>query len=588
MNFLPSFAFRKQGRVISPVIIVLIFVLSGLPSLHARKAVDLHPVQLTARDDAHMTETDQHRILVFNDGVEIRQGSRRITAPAAVIWINKGADTGHNYETELQIYAQGKGTAGKPAEDPVYEITDDRKHHTSTLYRRITTKAGISWNVSMNQVDNTEQLGGLYATAEETVKGEGQQDFERETLPEKEPHEEQPPLHQALQADEIHFFSDEEDVTTAVYMGNVRGTYQNVRFNSETAVIWFNEATGNYELYARGNVKLERDGEGPDIAAGDILSEMGELSRFRADQIYVNTGEERARASGAEIRMVPAKTGEMVVMRGKELYTLDASNLVLEQVSATHCNFGDPHYHLMSRRARVIRQDPHLFVSFWQPGIEVGPEDRTLLQVPFLSEDFGEQSGFILRSVALGTSGRFGSFIRTRWRPSHLGLRADWLDAWDARLDYFSKRGPGIGSTANYSFEGPGDSSNRGFLTGYYVHDEASRDDTGLPVPQRNRGRLWWQHRVRWNENWRTDAELHWLSDHGFLHEYYESEFNNERPPESYIYTRYRNEQAWGSFTVKERVNDFMNQVEESPSIRLEGIGLSTGPFVYYATFDAG
>ncbi|MFW6457751.1 MAG: LPS assembly protein LptD, partial [Planctomycetota bacterium] len=381
---------------------------------------------------------------------------------------------------------------------------------------------------------------------------------------------------------------DEEDVTTAVYMGNVRGTYKNIEFRSEIAVIWVREAAESYELYARGDIRIKNTTGDPISGSGNVLNDLNDMEQLRAEKMYINPGGETNRTTRAELRMRAGNQDEVVVLRGKEFYMLDAENFAIEQVQATHCPFGDPHYHINAKRARIIREDPHLFVSMWNPGIETGPEERTLIRTPFLSEDFGDETGFLLRSVRVGNSGRYGTFLQTRWRPAHLGLRANWIDNLGLRLDYFSRRGFGAGSELQYSFDGPLDSTNRGFIRGYYVHDNAKTDNTGLAVPKRNRGRLWWQHRLRWNEHWRTDAELHWLSDHGFLQEFYEEEFKNQRPPESYLFTRYLKNQTWGGITVKTQVNDFLNQVEEMPSLRLEQIGIPADPFVYDASYDAG
>jgi hypothetical protein len=162
------------------------------------------------------------------------------------------------------------------------------------------------------------------------------------------------------------------------------------------------------------------------------------------------------------------------------------------------------------------------------------------------------------------------------------------MRSWDVRLDFFGERGVGVGNELEYGFGGPENEKHLGFLRGYYINDQGDTDDTGRPVPEDNRGRAWWHHRASWTPRLRTDAEIHWLSDIGFLEEYFEEEFQNDRPPETYLYTRYRGRQAWAALTLKKQINDFMTQLEEVPSLDLQLIGTPLGPLVYDGKLEAG
>lgn len=558
---------------------LLVSVAQGreLPGLGAE------PIRLDSRHPVLVWEDENIKVFVAPRTAEVRQGQMRIVAPQMVLWLDKGRS---RTVTQVRVYAQGRGRPGRAAIEPVHLVRGERVEERGVVYRHLSSQVGLAWDCPVKQVESQADLGSLYGVA--TAVTEGRRDFVQEELPGRQRGAAPPSIRQILQADEIHFFTDEETgVTTGVYMGNVRGSYRNVQLTSDVAVLWVKERAESYEFYARGDVRLQRTGEGR--VAGGMLG-MGEFKDFRADEVYVNPDRERGRSTETELRMQMPQGGpdDIVVVRGRDVYILDSKNLAIEEVSATHCTFGDPHYELTARRARLVREDPHLFLSTWDVGVETGRNEEPLFKLPFLSVDLGEDPGYVLRSVAVGSSDKFGGFVRTRWRPRHLGLDADWIRGWDVRLDYFGDRGPGIGNELEYGFGGPEEEKHMGFLRAYYINDSGDEDDTGVPVPKQSRGRGWWQHRSRWSERWRTDAEFYWLSDVGFLEEYFEEDFENLRPPETYVFTRYRGDQTWAALTIKMQVNDFMTQLEERPGLELEGIGMPLGPAVYDASFEAG
>jgi hypothetical protein len=277
-------------------------------------------------------------------------------------------------------------------------------------------------------------------------------------------------------------------------------------------------------------------------------------------------------------------------VRGREVYILDSNNLYIREGGATTCPFGHPHYQVTGERARVVRDPPGLLVSAWDVRLRTGRGEKPLplFHPRFLSADLGAGEGYLLSSVRVGTSSKFGPFVQTDWRPAHIGWAPWWLEGWELYLDYYGDRGPAVGTELDYAFRGPADAEHQGFLNAYFVRDSGDEDDTGRPVPKQDRGRLWLWHRADWDERWRTDAEFHWLSDSGFLNEYFEGEFRGEKAPESYLFTRYRTGNAWAGLLVKERVNDFLTQVEESPSLEFQWIGAPGGALVHDTHLEAG
>ncbi|MGD2175671.1 MAG: hypothetical protein PVJ27_09730, partial [Candidatus Brocadiaceae bacterium] len=90
------------------------------------------------------------------------------------------------------------------------------------------------------------------------------------------------------------------------------------------------------------------------------------------------------------------------------------------------------------------------------------------------------------------------------------------------------------------------------------------------------------------NRDWRVDGEFYWLSDEGFLNEYFEEDFEDEKTPESYLLARYLRNSTYLALLFKGQVNDFLNQLEETPSATLEFLGMPVGRLVYDGTVQAG
>jgi len=575
--------------------VVVLLCGQGSP-LHAQAPLiesDLggYALHLESRGGALTWESNELKVFVLPAGGEVRQGPVRMAAAGLVLWLDKELSCRPDVQAAtVRIYAEGAGEPGKEAASPVRLVEKSRTLEASVICLQLRSSVGFAWECRTAPVEDLQTLP-LYRRAEVAIQ-RAQINFVLETLPETPEGPPRETLVRALTAEEIHFFTEEDEGrVTAVYLGDVQGAYGNLEVNADVAVLWYEEAAESYEMYARGNVMLRRK---PGVAVPGLAEEtrriLGRFETIRADEIYINPGRERGLATRTELRAEAPELGpdEVYVVSGREAYILDSRNLLIREGSITTCPFGHPHYQFTGERVRVLHEDPSLFVTGWNVNLRVGREEHAALRLPFLAMDLSRREGFLLASVALGASGKFGPFMKTRWRPTHLGLQADWIRDWLVHLDYYGARGPGVGTDLEYEFGGPAGPTHAGTFTAYYVHDSGDEDDTGLPVPQTERGRLWLRHRAEWDERWRTDMELYWLSDSAFLNEYFEKEFEGQKAPENYIFTRYREGNFWAGLLFKMRLNRFLTQLEERPSAELQWVGVPIGPLVYDASLEAG
>ncbi|MHC5034289.1 MAG: LPS-assembly protein LptD, partial [Planctomycetota bacterium] len=432
----------------------------------------------------------------------------------------------------------------------------------------------------------------LFATAEAQTKGLREETI-WDAIPTGEARERVQVFEQLFNANEIQAFPLETPVAV-VLIGAVHGAYGNLEINADKVVLWYHTEPegGAYEIYAEGNVRIARKAGEPlpvPVELEDQRPISDVLEYMSADELYINPTLSRGLATNPEVRLKDAQAAEEIVyvVRGEEAYLIDSSTLTLSKATATTCRFARPHYRFQAETMQVVRERPSTLLSAWDVRFQTGKRARTLLWLPFAGTDL-TRPAYLLSDYAIGTSDKFGFFVQTTWTPLDLTTPPDWVDTWTVNLDYYSDRGPAVGTELEYGWGKGLYPRHEGLLRAYYVRDTGSTDDTGLPVPKENRGRVHLRHRSQVSRDWRIDAEYYWLSDSQFLNEYFEVDFEEEKVPESYLLGRYLRNSTYLALLYKQQVNDFLTQVEETPSLDLEIIGLPVGGLVYDGSLVAG
>ncbi len=540
-----------------------------------------YPLLMDSPGEVGIHDGEDEIVFVFKDVAEIRQGSLRITAGRAVVRISKDSAAA----SRVSIYAEGGGgRPGEPAPDPVIVKIGDDVMEASAIHFLLQTLRGASWECPHYEIDDAGAVRlNLQALAAYDRYG-GEESYFLDVIPDLDlpaPGEPAPTIDTFFADTPWFFLLEEDDKVIGVYMGNVHGSYGNIEINAELAVLWLDQTTGDYEIYARGDVILRKAGEGR-----DILGRSG-LETLRVDRFYVNPSRERGLAVNPELRVRDERRDEIYVVRGERAYILDDETLMIQEAGTTNCPHGIPHYEFRAARLRFTQQPSRLFASAWNIRLVAGQRQTPLFWLPYLGMNLDDQT-YLLRSVSAGSSSGLGMFIQTEWAPGDLGVEFDWLDDWTVSVDYYSRRGTGLGTDIGYSF-GPGAGiSNKGRLKTYYIHDRADEDSLGRPLPKTDRGHIHLRHRTDWTAKWRTDLEYHYLSDHIFLREYFQRDFLNEKAPETMLLTRYSSDHLWAGLQLKTRINEFLTQREALPGLELHVLGAPLGPFAYDTILDAG
>ena len=190
---------------------------------------------------------------------------------------------------------------------------------------------------------------------------------------------------------------------------------------------------------------------------------------------------------------------------------------------------------------------------------------------PYATGDFrrGETA---VRSVRFAYSDDFGATFQSKWYVFNL-LGLEEPEGVEAlmRLDYFSKRGPGVGLDVDYELDDA-----YGLLRGYYIHDTGEdnlgpfRD--GEPDTE-NRGRFTWRHRQFLPKGWELTLEGSYLSDPTFLEEYFNAEFEEGKEQETLVYLKKQKDNWAFTALAQWRLLDFLTQTEHFPDLAFHWIG---------------
>lgn len=544
-------------------------------------------LRLESRSPITTWERGGVRVFVAPQGAQIRQGQVRLFAPRMVVWFEKAESTEPGVSRAIvRVYAEGRGPRGGAPRSPVRVVRHDLTESFGAVVTRFTSSFSFMWDAPLRRMEDPPPPSALLQRARALAEGAEQKNWQQ--IPRGPQVEVGEQITRRLSADHVEYFEEGE---AAVYTGDVHGEYGKLQVRADAAVLWFDQQTGRYEVYAEGNVRVssQLEPERPETEEPEDLNVQGLFRVAKADKLYTNSGRQRGLASNVELRASDPFAPRQVVyvLRGEEMFMIDSQTLSMKRASATTCNFVRPHYRIMADRLQIIRRRPSTLLNAWDVQLQVGESSRTLLWLPFVGTDLTQRS-YLLEEYAFGSSDKFGTFLQTTWRPLDLMTeKPQWVERWALNLDYYTRRGPALGTELEYAF-GDGYPSSEGRLRAYYVSDSADEDDNEQPVPKQDRGRFHLRHRTQLNRDWRLEGEFYWLSDDNFLNEYFEDDFENEKTPESYLLARYLRDSTYLALLHKRQVNDFITQLEEKPSADLQVVGVPLGRFVYEGAATAG
>ena len=326
---------------------------------------------------------------------------------------------------------------------------------------------------------------------------------------------------------------------------------------------------------------------------GNVIFRQGETT-IHAQRMYYDVRRETGIVLGTEL-LSPVKDYEGTLrLRADVLQMIGRGRFIAQNASLTSSRMGEPGYDLRSQtityddvqrpRINPFTQMPEVNES-GEPIIDhdrlatsrnnfVYVEQFPVFYWPFLASNL-EQPNFFVESVAVRSDKVFGQQILTNLNAYQLlniknpPKRTDWTFS----TDYFSKRGPALGTTFNYegqSFLGIPNSTT-GFLDMYGIQDHGL-DNLGLerrtvPPEKDTRGRILWQHRQILPSNFQVTGQVGLISDFNFLEQWFEREYDQLSDQLTDVELKQFNDNSTWSAYASVRLNPFFTETEWLPRL---------------------
>jgi len=186
-----------------------------------------------------------------------------------------------------------------------------------------------------------------------------------------------------------------------------------------------------------------------------------------------------------------------------------------------------------------------------------------------------EESSFFIRRASIKSDRIFGQQVYVTWDPYQLlGIKRLPGNDWSISTDYFSKRGPAVGTA--YRWQGPDffglQGPVRGFADAWVIHDTgldtlgSDRVNLAVEPPGKDpRGRAIGRHRQYLPGGFVVSGQIGWISDRNFLEQYFENEWDKNKDYDTELeLKRYRDNTSWSVFGSV-RLNDWFTQTQWLP-----------------------
>ncbi|MFA6186704.1 MAG: hypothetical protein WC770_05765 [Phycisphaerae bacterium] len=371
-----------------------------------------------------------------------------------------------------------------------------------------------------------------------------------------------------------------------------------LEFQADAAVIFY-ENSGKPEHSDANDVNDIAPGNAIKAAYffGNVVMTEG-LRTIRSDEAYYDFNAKQGLAVNAVMRTYEPDRGIPIYLKAGRLKQLSENKFKGENIVLTNSEFYVPRI-AMTASEIIVTDTTSVDAQAGKTGansydaelknVKLKLDNRTVFYWPKFRTSL-ESSAMPIRRVSLGSDSDWGTMVETEWYLARvLGLKeAKGVDS-SLMVDYYSKRGMGVGAKIEY--EKPNSFGN---ISGYIINDsgkdDLSRNRENIEPPNTLRGNFKFQHRQFLPYNWQLTLETSYISDENFIESFKRNEFMTGKEEETLVQLR-RIKDNW-AFAVmgKWRINDFADQLEELPSAQyhLKGQSLFNDKFTLYHDSSVG
>ncbi|MFG0328757.1 MAG: LPS assembly protein LptD [Phycisphaerales bacterium] len=363
-----------------------------------------------------------------------------------------------------------------------------------------------------------------------------------------------------------YFFADEsEEEGLAVLRGRLVVQYQELSrrpgeaeprvltLTAQRAVIFTDPITVEEALSGR----VEADAVRGVYLEGNVVASDGQYT-LRGPRMYYEFDTNKAVVIDAVLSTYSSEAKVPIYMRADEIRQIADNEWRAERMTISTSEFYVPHVSVGAGSVTVERRvDPDSGITktyveadnitarlggtpiLWWPGYKGQPEDAPL------------------RSLSIGNSDNKGVTLRTEWNLFSL-LDREPPDDVDASLlvDYYGERGPATGVDVAYETD-----RGEGNAFGYIIQDDGTdlfSSGRERNVDDETRGVFEAWHIERLPDDWTILFEAAYISDPGFIENFFENDAEERREYQTRLYAKQqRDNWAFEAF-VKYDLNDFI------------------------------
>ena len=345
------------------------------------------------------------------------------------------------------------------------------------------------------------------------------------------------------------------------FAGNTAyGTNVFVQYNTNATLI-ADSAKVNYqtgEVVADGHVRIE---QGDQIWTGEHIRYNFKTHQMQSEQF--RTGRQPVFAQGGQLQ---GDTTNQTYHARHALVTTD--------------DVSDPEFYVRSSHIKIV---PGKYIEMWNAVFYV--DGAPAFYFPYYRRELGPRANNL----------NFLPGYRTGYGPFLLSTYTWYAnDAVDGKfhLDYREERGVGAGPDLNLHLGQWGEA----VFKYYYLNDQNSTNSVSTnrfqnlgAIPE-NRQRFYFGYQTTNDTNLSLKAVVNWQSDPLVLHDFFEGDYTGNPQPNTFTEVdRYWNNWSLDAETTPQ-VNDFFNQVERLPDVKLTGHRqqVFNTPFYYESESSAG
>lgn len=364
-----------------------------------------------------------------------------------------------------------------------------------------------------------------------------------------------------------------------------------IDLSADRVVIW-TEANGSEEF--RQEMLQSRDSQMQLYLEGNIIIRQGNR-KIEASRAFYDARSQRALIIDAELRAYVPQLRSDIRVRADRIRQLSPDHLHAQNAWTSTSQYGKPGYRIQSTDVYLENRPtqswlgPQPLTIDPETGQPVRPESlwMTSINNTFILEDFpllytpivsgpAENPNLPIRNLNISQNRIFGLQAEVTWDLEQIfGMQLPDTIDWVLRTDYYTERGPRLGTDFEYKgwgLMGPNPTS-RGDATVDLMYDDdrdnLGRDRRTVPLEENTRGMALWEHQERLPYDLLLRTELGYVSDRNYLEQYYESDFDRIKDIETLAYLQ-QNLDNWSwSLLARPELNDFEASTEWLPKADL-------------------